>query len=216
MSTRTRIVSFAVMALALTLSVAEGGEKKLPPPQTSGGKPIFDVLRDRASPPGNAFPAGKISDAELSTILWAASGLNRPNKGWTVPFAMGVEPYCRVYVVSADGVFRYNWADHSLVEISGEDIRSKVTPQPFAKTASHFLVFVTDKTSLEKNGRGKDRWDEWMDVAVGAMTQDAYLAADALGIGVRYAASMDEAVVRKALAIPSGERPICLMPMGKK
>lgn len=204
-----------ILTLTLCASLVAGAEGKLPEPQKSGGKSVLEAIEDRASAPGNAFPSGTISDAELSTILWAATGLNRP-RGWTVPMAMGVEPYVKVYVVSADGCFLYDWANNSLVKVADGDIRTKVNPQPFAKAASHFLVFVTDPEPLEKIGRGRDRWDEWFAVAVGSMTQNAYLAADALDIGVRYVATMDTELIRNTLALASGEKLICVLPMGKR
>ena len=208
-------MSCLALSLFLVALAANSGDIKLPEPQTAGGAPIFDTLRQRTSAPGNAFPTGEISDADLSTLLWAASGQNRPDKGWTVPFAMGVEPYCRIYVVSGKGVHLYSWKDHSLKAVTGEDVRAKISPQPFVKTAACIFVFVTDHASLEKNGRGKDRWQEWTDVAVGAMTQNLYLAAEALNIGGRYAAMMDADFVKKTLDIPAGEKAVCIFPLGK-
>ena len=208
-------LTFLFALVLLGISSVQGADVKLPPPQTSGGKPVLDALASRASASGREFPSGKISEAELSTLLWAASGLNRQPKGWTIPLAMGVEPYCRIYVAGAGGVHLYSWQDHSLQEISREDIRSKISSQPFAARASHFLIFVTDRSPLKKAGRMGVRWDEWLDVAVGAMTQNVYLAADSLGIGVRFVAMMDMTLIRKTLPIPDDEKPVCIFPMAK-
>ena len=45
------------------------------------------------------------------------------DKGWTVPMAMGKEPYCDVYVVGDEGVFRYDWKAHALKQISAAKVK---------------------------------------------------------------------------------------------
>jgi nitroreductase len=48
------------------------------------------------------------------------------------------------------------------------------------------------------------------------MTQQLYLVADSLGIGARYAETMDVNFVRKTLNIPADEEPICIFALGKR
>ncbi|MDR3077383.1 MAG: nitroreductase family protein, partial [Planctomycetota bacterium] len=84
------------------------------------------------------------------------------------------------------------------------------------KAAPYILIFATDRESLQKNGRGKENWTKWTYVAVGAMTQQIYLAADSLGIGCRYIESMDRELARRILSLPADEEPVCLFPLGKR
>ena len=209
---RFRYVVLTVLFLCLA-GVAAAETIKLPPPQTAGGPGLFDMLKNRASATGGAFPTGKVSHEELSTLLWAATGLNRPDKGWTVPMAMGREPYCRVYITGEEGTFLYDWKTHSLIETSKEDARKEVGSQSFVAGASHVLIFVSDGKTLESFGA---RGEAWGAVAVGAMTQNVYLAAEALGIGTRYIAGLKPDVVRSACALESVDAPICIMPIGKR
>ena len=212
---RFRYVVLAVLFSCFAgFAAAEAAETlKLPAPQTTGGPGVFEMLKNRASGAGGAFPTGKISLEELSTLLWAATGLNRPDKGWTIPLAMGREPYCKVYVTGEEGTFLYDWKAHSLVETSKEDARNTVSGQGFVANASHVLIFVSDGKALESFGaRGAD----WGAVAVGAMTQNVYLAAEALGVGARYMASLKPDVVRSVCAIESVDVPICIVPIGKR
>ena len=196
------------------VAVAEAAEAaKLPDPQTSGGPGVFDMLKSRASATGNAFPTGKISREELSTLLWAATGLNRPSKGWTVPMGRGVEPYCRVYVTGEDGTFLYDWKTHSLVTTSKEDGRSAVGSQAFVAAASHVLIIASDGKAIEGIGPRAAGWDA---VAAGAMSQNVYLAADALGIGTRYMVGLNHDAVRSLCALDPADVPLCIMPMGKR
>lgn len=186
----------------------------LPAPQKSGGEGIFDALASRASAGQADFPTGKISPKELSTILWAASGLNRPDRGWTVPMAMGREPYCKVYVLGPDGAFLYDWKTHGLATVAKENVKSKISGQAFVAQAPYVLVFVVDGKAL--GAFNNARAAEWGPVLTGAMTQDVYLAAGALGIGTRYMASLNENIAREALKLDKADTPICIMPLGKK
>jgi len=198
------------------LAAAEAAEVvKLPPPQASGGPGVFDMLRDRASALGGSFPTGKVSHEELSTLLWAATGLNRPDRGWTVPMAMGREPYVRVYVTGEDGTFRYDWKTHSLIKTSNEDARKTISRQGFVENASHVLIFVQDTKALEAFGaRGADLG--FGAAAVGAMTQSVYLAAEALGIGTRYMVNLNPDVIRAICGFDPADVPLCIMPIGKR
>ncbi len=211
-----RAALFAVLLCVLCVSAAGAAEvRKLPPPQTSGGLGIFDMLKHRASATAASFPTGKMSQEELATLLWAATGLNRPEKGWTVPMAMGREPYCRVYVTGEEGTFLYDWVTHSLIGTSKEDARRSVGAMSFASNAAYTLIFVTDGKALGsfKNIRAAE---DWAQVAVGAMTQNVYLAAEALGIGTRYMANLKEDAIRAVCALEPDDVPVCIMPLGKR
>jgi hypothetical protein len=202
--------------LLLTMAHAEPAASiALPEPQKTGGKPVLDAVAARASAPGPGFPANDISPEELSTLLWAASGKNRPTR-WTVPFGQGVEPYIDVYTVGKEGIYRYVWQDHSLKLIASGDFRTRVNPQGFAGVASYLLVLVSNKASLVRNGGMRQHWVKWTHVAVGAMTQQIYLVSDSLDIGARYAETMDVNFVRQTLNIPSDEEPICVFALGKR
>jgi hypothetical protein len=210
---RRRALGGALLAVLLSAGVA-AADIQLPEPRMAGGIGVFDALKLRASAPGNAFPTGAISPEELSTLLWAATGLNRPEKGWTVPMGMGREPYCRVYVAGAEGTFLYDWNGNVLKEISKSDIRDTFGAQSFVAKAPYVLIFVADGKSLRAVDSA--RGGEWAQVAVGAMTQNVYLAAEALNIGVRYMASLKADAARTNLKLARNDIPICILPAGKK
>ena len=200
--------------LLLSVGTSAYADVKLPPPQTEGGMGLFESLKKRASAAGGDFPIAPIEPEELSTILWAATGLNRGETGWTVPMAKGLEPYCKIYVAQDDGIFLYDWRVHGLTEVSKENIRAKVGSQNFVKTAPCILIVVADGKALSDNFNEKDA-AEFAAVAAVAMTQDVYLAAAALEIGARYIHSMNLEEIRRALSLPDEDYPLCLMLLGK-
>ncbi|GHU38715.1 hypothetical protein AGMMS50256_38190 [Betaproteobacteria bacterium] len=212
---RTFFVALFLSAFAMTAVQAEPASSTLPTPQKAGGKPVLDAVAARASAAGSGFPSKAISQEELSTLLWSASGKNRANK-WSVPFGMGVEPYVDIYVVGKEGIHRYAWQDHSLKPVADGDLRARISSQSFASAASHIFIFVSNKASLKKKGGSSQNWAKWTHVATGAMTQQLYLVSDSLDIGARYAETMDVDFVRKTLSIPADEEPICIFALGKR
>ena len=59
----------------------------LPTPQTDGGKPLMQVLKDRHS--SREFSSEELPPQIISNLLWAAFGINRPATGMrTAPSAM--------------------------------------------------------------------------------------------------------------------------------
>jgi nitroreductase len=210
---------FAALFLsAFAMSAAQAAPASsvaLPAPQKTGGKALLDAVAARASASGSGFPSQAISPEEMSTLLWAASGKNRPDK-WTIPFAQGVEPYVDIYVAGKEGIYRYAWQDHSLKLAAGGDFRARINPQGFAGAASHILIFVSNRNSLKQRGGSPQHWAKWTHAATGAMTQQLYLVSDSLGIGARYAETMDVNLVRQTLDIPADEEPICIFALGKR
>ncbi|MBR4497706.1 MAG: nitroreductase family protein [Bacteroidales bacterium] len=77
--------TFILCFLAMT-SIAQNIQ--LPVPQKDGGKSISYCLQNRKST--KEYSAKKLSDQQISNILWAAYGFNRADKR-TVPSAMNCQ-----------------------------------------------------------------------------------------------------------------------------
>jgi len=157
---------------------------KLPPPQKDGGMPLMKALNARQSTRGGFGPEEKLSMQTLSNLLWAADGVNRPPNHRTAPSAVDWQNI-DIYVLTADGVFLYDPAQHSLKVVADEDMRANAglegasagsMKQDFAKTAPVSLVYVADlaKTkTMNYGGESVGLW--WSAVGVGAIAQNVYL-----------------------------------------
>jgi nitroreductase len=205
----------AVLLVCAILVSSAAADIALPKPTSAGGDGIFDLIERRASGTRGNFPNGSVSIEELSTILWAATGRNRSDSGWTVPLAGGRPPYVKIYAVRKDGVFLYDWKAHSLKEISNKDALSDITGDNFVKTSPAVLILVSDTDDLGTMGRFNEG-NALAYTAAGAMSQNAYLAADSLGISTRYMVSMNLEGVRRELKLKGSETPLCIMPLGKR
>ncbi len=117
-------------------------------PQTDGGRPLMQALKDRKT--DRAFSPEKPPLQMLSNLLWAAFGINRPDSGKrTAPSAVNWQEI-ELYVVLPEGVYLYDAKNHLLQPVSKGDIRGMTGRQSFVKEASVNLVYVAD---FSKNGQ---------------------------------------------------------------
>jgi nitroreductase len=137
---------YPLIAFLLFIAATEPNKEKptvqLPTPGMSGGMPLMAALKNRQS--SRAFSDKDLTAQQLSDLLWAARGINRPQSGMrTAPTAMNQQEM-DVYVAKKDGVFRYDAKGNCLHAIDTTDIRSLTGGQDFVKTAAVNLVFVAD------------------------------------------------------------------------
>ena len=112
-----------------------------------GGLTIDEALRNRRS--WREYDPGALSLEELSGIVWAAAGENRPEEGrLTAPSALALYPV-RLYVFFAEGVYRYDAEAHRLVRVLEGDRRRLSGAQPFVYSAPLNLVYVADRAVYE-------------------------------------------------------------------
>jgi len=190
-------------------------DNKLPNPAKTGGSGIFTLLEQRASGTRGSFPAGKISEEELSSILWAAMGRNRGGKGWTTPLAGGRNPYVKIYVFRPDGAYLYDGSSHTLKTVTEQNVMKEINNDGFVQASPAVLVFVSDPSDLGSMARLNGN-NELAYTATGAMAQNVYLAADSLGISTRYIVSLNAGEIGSALGLKGGEVPLCILPLGKR
>ena len=155
----------------------------LPAPQKSGGQPLLDALSKRVT--SRAFDASRdLSPPQLSTLLWAAFGINRPDGKRTAPSAMNHQE-TDIYVLLKSGVYVYNAASNRLDQVSAEDARASGGTQDFVKDAPVTLVFVAD---LAKMGSApREAKLNTANVDTGYISQNVYLycASEGLATGAR-------------------------------
>ena len=127
---------FALTMLASGIANAEN--ITLPAPETTGGKPLMQAIAERKT--AREFADTPVSAKDLSNILWAAYGFNRPARR-TIPTARN-EQGMDVYVLTAQGAFLYNAKDNVLEQVGKQDLRGFLGPQDFARKAPLTLLFV--------------------------------------------------------------------------
>ncbi len=155
---------------------------QLPPPQKTGGMPLMEALAKRST--SRAFATNELSSQQISSLLWAAFGINRPDGKRTAPSASN-HLETDIYVLLKSGAYVYSAASNQLDLVVAEDIRALGGTQAFVKDAPVTLVFVAD---LAKMGAGSDdNKKNTANIDVGYISQNVYLfcASEGLVTGAR-------------------------------
>ena len=170
---------------------------QLLPPQTDGGMSLMKALKNRKT--SREFAGKALTTQQLSNLLWAACGINRPEeKKRTAPSAMNYQEI-DVYVAMPNGLFLYNSEKHNLTEILKEDIREKTGKQDFVKTAPLTLVYVANYDKMTKSDdKGKEGY-AMTDAAFISENVYLYCASEGMNTGVR--AFVDKEVLGPAMKL---------------
>ena len=128
-------------------AVEYGAEIQLPAPDLSRGMTVGEALANRRS--WREYSAEKLSLEELSGVLYAAAGINRPEaKRLTAPSALALYPI-RVYAFFAEGIYRYEAEHHKLVRVKEGNFMAVSGAQPFVAEAALNLVYVADTEAYQ-------------------------------------------------------------------
>ena len=192
---RRYLVAVAALLVAGSLCAAVGQD--LPAPEM-GGRPLMDVLRDRRS--GREFSNRSLSPQELSNLLWAAFGINRPESGKrTAPSALNWQEI-DVYVTTADGLFRYEAKGHSLEPIHDRDIRALTGRQAFPAEAGLNLVYVADHAEVGADMDPAER-RQLSALDTGFIAQNVYLYCASAGLVTVARAYVDREALAEAMEL---------------
>lgn len=158
---------------------AEPGAIALDPPRTEGGRPLMQTLALRAT--CREFLPDALRHEELSELLWAAFGVNRPATGGrTAPSAMNAQEV-DVYVAQANGLFLYDAKSHCLTRVASADLRGKTSEQAFARVAPVTLIYVADLARMTKAAPAQREFYAAIDT--GYISQNVYLYCASAGLG---------------------------------
>lgn len=182
----------------------------LPPPQTEIGKPLMQALGLRQS--SRVFDSKPLPLQELSNLLWAADGVNRPESGKrTAPSAMNWQEV-DVYVVLKEGAYRYDATSHSLTPIVAGDLREATGRQEFTKNAPLNLVYVSDCARMPRASE-QDR-TIYGAADVGFIAQNVYLYCASQGLAVVVRGMVDREKLGTELKLRAEQRIILAQTVG--
>ena len=195
--------------------MAEAAEISLPQPQIEEGVSVMQALSKRQT--SRSFSDADISSSQLSHILWAANGVNRPaSDGRTNPAALGVHSV-EVYAVTAQGIFLYQPQTHTLQSIAEGDFRmTTTTGQAFVGEAPLTLVYVGNASAWENGSRVPSGEQQVLfdSIAAGAMAQSVALVSAAEGIGTCVRASIDREAFGEAAHLKDGQTILLAQTLG--
>lgn len=193
-----------------TVLAQESRVVKLPPPQTSGGGELLQALQSRKST--RTFSSRSLPQELLSTLLWAAFGINRTASGGrTAPSAHGWQEI-EVYAALPDALYRYDARVHALVLAVEKDLRPLTGVQDFVATAPLNLVYVADFSRMQDASETDRTFFAATDAAV--IAQNVYLFCAAMTLGVVVRGLVDRKKLAPAMALRKDQRIVLAQTVG--
>jgi len=181
----------------------------LPAVNRHGGMPLMEALAARRS--SREFAPDALPLSLLAGLLWAAFGVNRPDGGRTAPTAINAQEI-DVYVALPTGAYRYDAANNLLALVAATDVRRVTGYQDFVDEAPLDLVYVADHTRMRMVPAGQR--ESYASVAAGAICQNVYLYAAALGLSTVIRAWIDRDAIAEALGLTHDQQVLLSQTVG--
>lgn len=169
----------------------------LPAPRIEGGMPLFTALSQRRSV--REFDAKPIPADVLSTLLWAAFGINRAATGdRTAPYWRHVM-VIDLYVAMAEGVSLYEPKTNALLPCLQRDIRKDTGTQDFVVSAPLELLYVAHGERMDVPAEERRLYASADAAFIG---QNVYLFCASEGLATVFRGSFDQARLARLLRLP--------------
>ncbi|HCK98687.1 MAG TPA: nitroreductase [Candidatus Marinimicrobia bacterium] len=195
---------------------------KLPEPKYSSSVSIEQAMLERRSV--RAYQDEPLTLSEVAQLLWSAQGITDSKRGFrTAPSAGTLYPL-EVYVVIgnvegiAEGVYKYKPHKHELVKVRNGDVRDKLAVaalgQACVREGAIVIVFsaVYERTTRKYGDRGV----RYVHMEAGHAAQNVCLQAVSLNLGTVVVGAFRDDEVSKVLNLSDEERPLYILPVGKR
>jgi nitroreductase len=227
--------------LVITISWAHAQELKpikLMEPDKKRGLPVMEALSLRASV--RSWSDKEIGMRDLSDMLWAANGINRPDGRRTAASATNAQDV-DVYVFMKEGIYLYDAAGQVLNPVVSGDYRNKLgmpkwievpggapggTPPGAgappkagpggprgAETNAPILIFLVSDISRFRMAPDEVKL-QWASIDTGIVYQNIALFCAAVGLSARPRALFAEDQVRDFMKLKDNQHPILNIPVG--
>lgn len=197
-----------------TVSLNEVSAQDLKPirlsdPQLDRGKLLMQALKERQST--RSFSSRDIPLDVLSNLLWAASGINRPDSGkMTVPTAANWQEI-DIYVAMKKGLYLYNAEKNILEPVMAKDIREFTGIQRFTQDAPVNLIYVADFSKMGGNDETKNFYSA---TDTGFVSQNVYLFCASEGLVTVVLGMVDKPNLSKIMGLGDNQKIILTQPVG--
>jgi len=200
------LVLLLILNPAAQLLAQELTPVKLNDPDKSRGLAVMSAFSARASV--REWSAEKLRLQDLSDLLWAANGVNRPEEGKrTAPSAMNAQDI-DIYVFAEEGVYLYDVFKQMLDPVQQGDYRNIFGKQE----APVVLLLVSD---ISRFRAGDDALKlTWAAMDAGIVSQNIAVFCAGTGLKTRPRASMDKQKVKEILSLTNTQHALLNLPVG--
>jgi SagB-type dehydrogenase family enzyme len=173
-------------------------------------------LQDRKT--SRSFSTKKLPIQVLSSLMWAACGINRPDSGKrTAPTAVNWQEI-DVYVAMEEGLYLYNAKAHVLEPVLKRDLRKITTTvlQPSRSSVANAplqLIYVADysKMSFVTNDEEKKLYSS---ADTGFIAQNVYLYCASEGLATVIRGMVDKDTLSKDMKLRDKQKIILVQAVG--
>ncbi len=147
-TTAGAILTAGSTLLSMSPNIASAARAKpiqLPKLPANREDALLKLLGKRMS--SREFSPEPLSVGILSSMLWAAFGINRPDGKRTAPSARNQQEI-DIYIAARDALYLYDAKGNSMNPILSEDIRGMTGRQSCVKEAAVNLVYVADYSRM--------------------------------------------------------------------
>jgi len=189
-----------VLMTGLVATSVWAADIKLPAPDKSNKTTLIGALENRHS--DREFANKAIDEKTLSTLLWVAYGINRPDGKRTIPTALDKKDL-NIYVFNKDGIWLYDAPTNTLKQQVKGNHLGLFQKQEYMATVPVVLVY-TGST------------EEYAVMHAGSAYQNVELFAAANNMASIVRGYFDHDKVAEVLALPAGQRVIISQAIGWK
>jgi len=186
----------------------------LPQPESIIERSLFATLRARRSV--REFSRRPLEWKEISALLWAGQGTTDAALQLRIAPSAGALYPLELDAIISSGVFRYNPADHTVLQRNHQDVRSRLSSAALSQACLEnssciFAVSAVPSRTLMKYG---ERGTRYIHIEVGHAVQNMLLTACALGLAGVPMGAFDDEAVSSVLELRPNEIPLYLVPIG--
>lgn len=196
------ILIITTLMLSVALNAQELSSIKLNTPDLNRGAGIMKAFANRKSV--NEYSNKMLSLDDLSDLLWAANGINRPEEGKRTAASALDKQDVMIYTFTTEGVHLYDAKKHELMPIVKGDHRKLFGERGMAPL---IVLLVTDIAKFGERGT-PDTAKEWGAIDIGLVSQNIALFCSGNDIDTRPRASMDREAIKRLLGLTNSQLPM--------
>lgn len=205
-----RLFLFFILTISAYAQLENSTEIKLNQPDKTKSFSLMNSLNQRASV--RNWAEKEMDKQDLSDLLWAANGINRPEKGLrTAPSAHNAKDI-DLYVFTKEGVYLYNPEKHSITMLKKGDFRSQIGKQKYVVDAPVSLILVSDIRRFKK--ANKEICLNWAALDAGMVSQNISLFCTSANMGTVPRTFFDEDKIKKVLELNPSQHIMLHHPVG--
>ena len=203
------VISFALFFSA-TVCAQPLESIKLNEPNKDRGTSVMKALNERHST--REFSDEKLSLQDLSDLLWAANGINRPDGRRTAATARNNQDI-DVYAIMEEGAYFYDAVANELKLVAAGDFRELIADvQLSVKNAPVSLLVVSDISRFK--GLDVEKQKYWGALDAGIVSQNIMLFSSGCGLVTVPRVYMKADELKKALNLTETQIPMINNPVG--